>query len=105
MVTKQTQSNHTLRKIAEEKVRSKAIQDPKELSLDEAAKLLHELRIHQIEPETQNEELRRQDISQARYYDLYDNAPVGYVTLVEQDLILEANLSAKVREALDNASV
>ena len=37
MVTKQTRSNHTLRKIAEEKVR------PKELSLGEMAKLLHEL--------------------------------------------------------------
>ena len=59
---------------------------------------LYELRVHQIELEMQNDELRRAhaalDASRARYFDLYDLAPVGYCTVGEQGLILEANLTA-----------
>ncbi len=60
--------------------------------------LLQELQVHQIEQEMQNEELRRAqqelEASRAKYFDLYDLAPVGYVLLSEQDLILEINLTA-----------
>ncbi len=68
------------------------------LSPDEALRMLHELRIHQIELEMQNEELRRAqeelEEARARYFDLYDLAPVGYFSISEKGLILEVNLTA-----------
>jgi PAS domain S-box-containing protein len=79
------------------------------LSWEDTERMLHELRVHQIELEMQNEELRRAqtilDSERARYFDLYDLAPVGYCTLSEQGLILQANLATAtllsgVRKAL-----
>ena len=59
---------------------------------------LHELRVHQIELEMQNKELRRiqeeLDAARARYFDLYDMAPAGYVTLNKKGTVIEANLTA-----------
>jgi len=70
-----------------------------EQSLPDAAKrTLYELRVHQIELEMQNEEVRRAhtelDIQRARYFDIYDNAPVGYCIVNDRELIVEANLTA-----------
>ena len=68
------------------------------LSPDATRVLLHELQVHQIELELQNEELRRAELelitSRARYFNLYDLAPVGYCSLSEQGMILQANLAA-----------
>ncbi len=64
----------------------------------EESRLLYDLRVHQIELEMQNEELRRTEASleasRARYFDLYDLAPVGYLTVSEEGLVVEANLTA-----------
>jgi len=60
--------------------------------------LLHELQTHQIELELQNEDLRQAqqelNISRQKFSDLYDYAPVGYLTISEKGLILDANLMA-----------
>ena len=90
-----------LRHRAEKRVREKSEEMPepgRALSAEESRPVLHDLRVHQIELEMQNEELRRTqaelETSRARYFDLYDLAPVGYVTIGEQGLILEANFTA-----------
>jgi len=87
----------TLHKRAEEQAATLNPSASKVLTPDEAQQMLHDLRVHQIELELQNEELRRVqqelDAARERYFDLYDMAPVGYITLSEQGLILEANLT------------
>jgi len=74
------------------------LEDISALSPDEIQQLVHELRVHQIELEMQNEDLRQAQIKleelKDRYLDLYDFAPVGYVTLSDKGLLLEANLTA-----------
>jgi PAS domain S-box-containing protein len=87
-----------LRRQAEERIRNKELNAPEVISPEDARQMLHELQVHQIELEMQNEELRlaqaELDASRARYFDLYDLAPVGYCTISEKGLILEANLTA-----------
>ena len=57
---------------------------------------IHELRVHQIELEIQNEELRDAQIkledSRRKYFDLYNFAPVGYFTLDKDGNISDVNL-------------
>ncbi len=85
-----------LRKEAEEKAaNSKApVMSP---AADDLNRLVHELQVHQIELEMQNDELRKAQVeieeSRQRYSDLYDFAPVGYATLDGKGVIEEINLT------------
>src|SRR6478672_12532208 len=70
-------------------------------------RLLHELQVHQLELEMQNEELQaasnRAEEALARHTDLYDFAPVGYFSLDEEGRILELNLSAAAMLGVERA--
>jgi PAS domain S-box-containing protein len=63
----------------------------------DSSALVHELQVHQIELELQNEELRRAqlELEEAReqFVDLYDFAPVGYLTLDRRGVVTRANLA------------
>ena len=87
-----------LRQRAEEKFRAGESLLPEFTSPEETKRLLHELQVHQIELEMQNEELRlaneEMNALQARYFDLYDLAPVGYLTIDESGRIKESNIAA-----------
>jgi len=71
---------------------------PATLSVAETQRLLHELQVHQIELEMQSDELRQSrygfEAAAARYSDLFDFAPVGYVTLDHDGTVVEVNLAA-----------
>ena len=88
---------------------AQAAQGDDALTRDQLLQALHELRVHQIEIEMQNEELRRiqlqRDDQLAIYFDLYDLAPVGYLSLSEQGLIVSANLNVANLLGIDRSSL
>lgn len=67
------------------------------LSSEAARRLLNEMHIKQTQLETLNDELRRAhaatEASQEHYFDFYNAAPVGYLTLTINSMIIEANLT------------
>ncbi len=94
MKSERSDSGNTLRLRAEALLERRADDDAADMA-PEVRALVHDLSVHQIELELQNEELReaQQRIAQARddYALLYNQAPVGYMTLDPNGIILRAN--------------
>jgi PAS domain S-box-containing protein len=85
-----------LRRQAEAQLRKQPAGHSK-ISAEEARRLLHELQVHEIELEMQNEELARAraqvEALLRQYTDLYDFAPIGYLTLARDGTIHQINLA------------
>lgn len=98
-----------LRRKAERRVRdAKALRGASPAEADIRA-LVHELEVHQVELEMQNEELLRtqaaaERVSQ-RYSDLFDFAPIGYYLVGPDGEILEINLAGASLLGLDRSAV
>jgi len=86
-----------LRIKAEEKLKNKQSDTNSTNTEHDAQKLLHELQVHQIELEMQNEELRQAndtaETALKKYTMLYDLAPMGYFTLQSDGTITELNFT------------
>ena len=100
-MTSNKHSDDGLRQRAEKSVQKKtppSSVDLKALSPEEIRQKLHELQVHQVELEFQNDALCQSqtelNATKDRYFELYDQAPVGYCTLSKKGLVLEANLTA-----------
>jgi signal transduction histidine kinase/ActR/RegA family two-component response regulator/PAS domain-containing protein len=87
----------TLRQRAEERLRKEKPERDFPSHDEDQKRLLHELQVHQIELEMQNEELQRTrdeiQIALNGYTDLYDFAPIGYATLDRKGMIRKINLT------------
>jgi PAS domain S-box-containing protein len=73
----------------------------------ETQRLLHELQVHQVELELQNEELQNSqaqvEAAVSRYTDLYDFAPVAYFTLKSNGVITQVNFAGARLLGLERA--
>ena len=86
-----------LRRKAEEKLAERLTESPA-INSNPVEKIVHELQVHQIELEMQNEALREAhytlEESRDKYSDLYEFAPVGYLTLTKKTTIEDGNLTS-----------
>jgi len=80
-----------------------------ELARQTPEELIHELRVHQIEIEMQAEELIRAHLaleeSRDKYLDLYEFAPIGYLTLTDTALIADVNLTGATLLGVERSSL
>jgi len=96
LAEKETRNKKNLRKQAEARTRKK-LHNLDSLTAEDIKKLVNELEVHQVELELQNEELietrHNLEHARARFQELYDYAPVGYITLDKHNVIKEANIT------------
>ncbi len=99
------EESETLRKKAERALKHQTV-DLQGLSPKDVKSIIHELQVHQMELEMQNEELRRTqselEESRNRYSSLYDFAPIGYFTFDKNGLIIEVNLTGANKLVVSN---
>ena len=97
-------STRSLRDDAEGQL-ARSPKNSRELNGQTPGQLIHELQVHQVELETQAEELKRAHLaleeSRDKYLGLYEFAPVGYLTLTDTALIAEVNLFGAALLATD----
>jgi PAS domain S-box-containing protein len=88
-----------------EQVLAKTRGDIAPMSEPDVRKLVHDLQVHEVELEMQNDELRRTqhalEEARDRFADLYDFAPLALLTLSQGGEVLEANLAAASLLGLD----
>lgn len=108
-ITDNKKNTISIRQKAEEIFSSKQDNDPDTVTEADAASLLHELQVHQIELEMQNEELQialdNAQIATDKYTTLYDFAPTGYFTLDSNGIISDLNLSGAKMLGMDRFSL
>lgn len=85
----------SIRKLAESRLAGGAAVDLEGLTPDEIRRFVHELEVHRVELEIQNQQLEEAQLaveaSEARYRQLYEAAPIGYLTLDLDGAIVAAN--------------
>ena len=107
----ENQKASVLRRRAEEKLKeaTSGSADFSGASPEKMARLIHEVEVHQIKLEMQNDELRRiqAELEKARdrYYELYDFAPVGYFTVSEKGIIDQANLTGAAMMGMERSAL
>lgn len=93
----ESRRSEDLRRRAEAYLSKKQPEPVQAVHEEDALALVHELQVHQVELEMQNEELRRVNIeldeALRQYSDLYEFAPIGYFTLNDRGVILSVNLA------------
>ncbi|MFO7932388.1 MAG: PAS domain-containing protein, partial [Desulfosalsimonas sp.] len=98
----QADDNQTdkLRREAEKQIpgSTDASQQIESMSPDELRHLVHELRVHEIELRMQNDTLRQTQFEleklQERFMELYDNAPIGFISIDMDGIVHTANRPA-----------
>ncbi len=112
-MTAHKDSEHTdppsLRERAEQRI-AERVQARQALSADtDPHRLVHELQVHEIELAMQVEELRASqaevEAERARFVDLYDFAPMGYLTLQRDGRVASANLAAASMLGVNRATL
>lgn len=87
----------TLRKLAQARLGDRALPDLDALELAEIRELVHELEVHKVELQIQNEQLMASQLaaeeSKERYREFYDSAPIGLVEVDGDGVIAASNLS------------
>lgn len=98
-----------LRRRAEKDAASRRLKTSVSRMEEDPQRLLHQLQVHQIELEMQNAELRlardEADLVKEQYADLYDFAPVGYFTILENGTIRMVNLTGAALVGMERSRI